>query len=78
MPAGFEWVTIDVMDPAQIAVVYKLLNENYVEDDDNMFRYARTSSRGLGNYRSILTTYTEIYAACLLDSTILWPSCSGL
>lgn len=38
MPAGFEWVTIDVTDPAQLATVYRLLNENYVEDDDNMFR----------------------------------------
>ncbi len=39
MPAGFEWCSIDVTDPAQILEIYNLLNENYVEDDDCMFRY---------------------------------------
>lgn len=38
MPGGFEWSTIDVLDPVQAAEVYKLLSENYVEDDDCMFR----------------------------------------
>jgi glycylpeptide N-tetradecanoyltransferase len=38
MPAGFEWCTLDVLDPVQIQEMYTLLNENYVEDDDNMFR----------------------------------------
>ena len=38
MPAGFEWCSLNVMDPEQISEIYKLLNENYVEDDDNMFR----------------------------------------
>jgi hypothetical protein len=39
MPEGFEWVSLDVRDPAQLEEVYTLLTENYVEDDDNMFRY---------------------------------------
>ena len=39
MPAGFEWVSLDVQDPAQLEEIYTLLTENYVEDDDNMFRY---------------------------------------
>jgi len=39
MPAGFEWVSLDVQDPAQLEEVYTLLTENYVEDDDNMFRF---------------------------------------
>ena len=30
---------MDVMDPKQIEEVYNLLNVNYVEDDDNMFRF---------------------------------------
>lgn len=38
MPAGFEWCDIDINDPAQALELYNLLNENYVEDDDCMFR----------------------------------------
>lgn len=39
MPAGFEWVSLDVHNQAEIEEMYKLLTENYVEDDDNMFRF---------------------------------------
>lgn len=39
MPAGFKWVSIDIEDPNELQEVYNLLNENYVEDDDNMFRF---------------------------------------
>jgi len=39
MPAGFEWCSLDVMDPAQVQELYNLLNGNYVEDDDSMFRF---------------------------------------
>ncbi|EGG14860.1 glycylpeptide N-tetradecanoyltransferase [Cavenderia fasciculata] len=39
LPPQFEWSTIDVNDHAQLMDVYTLLNENYVEDDDNMFRF---------------------------------------
>eukprot|EP01133_Synstelium_polycarpum_P006740 gene6740-7834_t len=39
LPGLFEWVQIDVNDPQQLQDVYSLLNENYVEDDDNMFRF---------------------------------------
>jgi glycylpeptide N-tetradecanoyltransferase len=38
MPKGFEWVAVDVTDEGQLQEVYTLLTENYVEDDDNMFR----------------------------------------
>ena len=38
MPKGFEWVSLDINDPTQLSEVYTLLTENYVEDDDNMFR----------------------------------------
>lgn len=37
--APFEWSTIDLDDDEQIAEVYKLLTENYVTDDDGMFRF---------------------------------------
>lgn len=39
MPAGFKWVSLDVNDPVQLTELYTLLSENYVEDDDCMFRY---------------------------------------
>jgi glycylpeptide N-tetradecanoyltransferase len=38
MPAGFVWDTIDMTVPTQVDEVYTLLYENYVEDDDEMFR----------------------------------------
>jgi glycylpeptide N-tetradecanoyltransferase len=38
MPKGFDWVSMDVNDPIQLQEIYTLLTENYVEDDDNMFR----------------------------------------
>lgn len=39
VPAAFEWCDVDLEDPIQIEQVYTLLYENYVEDDDNMFRF---------------------------------------
>nr|CAB3264383.1 glycylpeptide N-tetradecanoyltransferase 1 [Phallusia mammillata] len=39
LPNEFEWDTIDLGSPHQLEEVYKLLNENYVEDEDNMFRF---------------------------------------
>ena len=39
MPAGFEWCSIDLADPAQLQEMYNLLTENYVEDDDCTFRF---------------------------------------
>jgi glycylpeptide N-tetradecanoyltransferase len=39
LPAGFEWSLINVKDDVQCAEVYTLLSENYVEDDDAMFRF---------------------------------------
>jgi len=36
---GFEWSDVDVEDEKNMSEVYNLLNENYVEDDDNMFRF---------------------------------------
>ncbi len=39
LPAQFEWSSIDISDPTQVNEVYSLLSENYVEDDDNMFRF---------------------------------------
>jgi glycylpeptide N-tetradecanoyltransferase len=39
LPKGFKWVSMDVTDDVQLKEIYKLLAENYVEDDDNMFRF---------------------------------------
>lgn len=39
LPKGFKWCTVDITDDAQADEVYKLLTFNYVEDDDNMFRF---------------------------------------
>lgn len=44
MPKGFDWVSMDVNDPIQLQEIYTLLTENYVEDDDNMFRYIPLTS----------------------------------
>eukprot|EP00041_Stephanoeca_diplocostata_P000932 m.17915 g.17915 ORF g.17915 m.17915 type:complete len:416 (+) comp11336_c0_seq1:145-1392(+) len=39
LPAGFEWYSLNLDDTGDLDALYKLLNENYVEDDDNMFRF---------------------------------------
>ncbi|KTF86121.1 hypothetical protein cypCar_00041981 [Cyprinus carpio] len=39
LPQGFTWDTLDLGNPAVLKELYTLLNENYVEDDDNMFRF---------------------------------------
>ncbi|XP_020587726.1 glycylpeptide N-tetradecanoyltransferase 1-like [Phalaenopsis equestris] len=39
LPALYEWTTCDIDDDTTAAEVYTLLANNYVEDDDNMFRF---------------------------------------
>lgn len=39
LQAEFEWDTLDLSSQSELEEVYKLLNENYVEDEDNMFRF---------------------------------------
>lgn len=39
LPEGFKWETMKLDDPLILAELYTLLNENYVEDDDAMFRF---------------------------------------
>jgi glycylpeptide N-tetradecanoyltransferase len=39
LPAGFVWSEVDISDNVQCNEVYELLTQNYVEDDDNMFRF---------------------------------------
>merc|ERR1719198_941392 len=39
MPEGFAWSDLDVTDESVLKEIYTLLNENYVEDDDAMFRF---------------------------------------
>lgn len=39
LPGLYEWVDVDMSNPADVDDLYNLLNLNYVEDDDNMFRF---------------------------------------
>uniref|UniRef100_A0A6I8R465 Glycylpeptide N-tetradecanoyltransferase n=1 Tax=Xenopus tropicalis TaxID=8364 RepID=A0A6I8R465_XENTR len=39
LPQGFMWDTLDLSNSEVLKELYTLLNENYVEDDDNMFRF---------------------------------------
>lgn len=39
LPDQFYWDTINIDDPFVLKELYTLLNENYVEDDDSMFRF---------------------------------------
>lgn len=39
LPDGFQWDTLNLDEPLVLKEVYTLLNENYVEDDDSMFRF---------------------------------------
>lgn len=39
LPDGFKWETLNINDPLLLTELYTLLNENYVEDDDAMFRF---------------------------------------
>lgn len=39
LPSDFMWDTLDINNAAVLKELYQLLNENYVEDDDNMFRF---------------------------------------
>lgn len=39
LPEGFKWDTMDLNNPTVLSELYTLLNENYVEDDDAMFRF---------------------------------------
>lgn len=39
LPSTYEWCTCDLTDEQTMKEVYTLLTNNYVEDDDNMFRF---------------------------------------
>uniref|UniRef100_A0A8C6XRH5 Glycylpeptide N-tetradecanoyltransferase n=1 Tax=Naja naja TaxID=35670 RepID=A0A8C6XRH5_NAJNA len=39
LPQGFTWDMLDLSSAEALKELYMLLNENYVEDDDNMFRF---------------------------------------
>ena len=39
LPDGFKWDDLDLNNHDELMELYTLLNENYVEDDDNMFRF---------------------------------------
>ena len=39
LPSAYEWVEVNLGEEEDGKRVYELLSENYVEDDDNMFRF---------------------------------------
>ncbi|KAI6188480.1 Glycylpeptide N-tetradecanoyltransferase [Aphelenchoides besseyi] len=39
LPAQFKWSDIDLNNDAELTELYKLLSDNYVEDDESMFRF---------------------------------------
>ena len=39
LPEGFEWVVFDITNPTDLHSVYQFLKDNYVEDDEGMFRF---------------------------------------
>ena len=39
LPGGYEWCDCDISNAESVQEVYTLLSENYVEDDDNVFRF---------------------------------------
>ncbi len=39
MPPGFEWVELNLLEEKDLAAVYELLRDNYVEDDSCKFRF---------------------------------------
>ncbi|KAJ3341085.1 glycylpeptide N-tetradecanoyltransferase [Gonapodya sp. JEL0774] len=39
LPKEFEWCVVDIGNEAELKELYTLLTENYVEDDDAMFRF---------------------------------------
>lgn len=39
LPDAFKWSDVDLDNPEQLTELYTLLTENYVEDEDNMFRF---------------------------------------
>eukprot|EP01147_Barroeca_monosierra_P003660 gene3660-8329_t len=38
LPGSFQWCSVDVQSDQELNELYNLLYQNYVEDDDNMFR----------------------------------------
>lgn len=39
IPPGFTWCNVDIENKEECQEVYELLTQNYVEDDENMFRF---------------------------------------
>jgi glycylpeptide N-tetradecanoyltransferase len=39
LPAGFEWVTLDITNDSDAEKIFKLLREHYVEDEEGLMRF---------------------------------------
>lgn len=76
LPEGFQWDTLVLDDPLVLKELYTLLTENYVEDDDAMFRfdYPPQFLKWLVNYRDIvLTEVLPSSPCCCLSWNLMFP-----
>uniref|UniRef100_A0A1I7SUF9 Glycylpeptide N-tetradecanoyltransferase n=1 Tax=Bursaphelenchus xylophilus TaxID=6326 RepID=A0A1I7SUF9_BURXY len=39
LPTGFSWCNVDLLNDDELTELYKLLSDNYVEDDESLFRF---------------------------------------
>lgn len=39
LPPGYKWCNVNIKDDAELTELYELLRDNYVEDDESMFRF---------------------------------------
>ena len=54
-----QWSLVDINDPAQSAEMYTLLTENYVEDDDAMFRFDYSVSNQTTTWRTTTACFAS-------------------
>jgi len=43
LPSSFTWCSVNIEDKKELTELYTLLTENYVEDDDALFRFDYSS-----------------------------------
>lgn len=57
LPAGFEWVSVDMKDPVELNKVFELLKLNFVEDNKALLRFQY--SEGLLEWATCGTQYNQ-------------------
>ena len=67
LPPEFYWSDIELSNTNQLKELYTLLNENYVEDEDNMFRF---------DYSPEFLRWYVLLVACVCLLLMLMPTYS--